>query len=195
MVRPGQTASSSTTGARPRSAPVVQHQQQALLARTQPIDEGSPLPSRTPNAWAIVGARGPGRARAARPTKHTPSGNVAAISAATASASRVLPTPPGPVRVTSGTSGRSSRSRDGGDLVLPADQRRQRPREARGRSVRLFGSGISRGGSVRVVKAEAPDVCAAPDSARGPPARSDRRRRACRGQDRRGRWRGGSSAR
>ena len=56
-------------------------------------------------------------------TNQTPPGNCSRTSAATASASRVLPTPPDPVSVTS----RSSRSElaERGDVVLPADQRRQ----------------------------------------------------------------------
>ena len=47
----------------------------------------------------------------------------------TAIASRVLPMPPGPVRVTSRTSGRLEQRRHLGDVVLAPDQRRRRHRQ------------------------------------------------------------------
>ncbi len=67
--------------------------------------------SRTPSAWAIAGSTSAGSASGARSTNQTPSPNSSPRSAATSTARRVLPTPPGPVRVTRGTSCRSSRAR------------------------------------------------------------------------------------
>jgi hypothetical protein len=53
----------------------------------------------TPTAAATAAGTSAGSRTGASSTKATPSATVAAISVATARASRVLPTPPGPVRV------------------------------------------------------------------------------------------------
>ena len=62
---------------------------------------GSPCRSGTPNASRIVAATSAPSSSAASDANHTPSVNSDAESAATCSASRDLPTPPGPVSVTS----------------------------------------------------------------------------------------------
>ena len=67
---------------------------------------GSSPVSWTPNTAATVGRTRFGSASGARSTKRTPSINAPAAAAAASRARRVLPTPPGPVRVTSGTSSR-----------------------------------------------------------------------------------------
>ena len=63
-----------------------------------------PVPARTARVWAIVGRIRLGSAIGARLTKKTPSGNSSIASAASWSASRVLPVPPGPVSVRRRTS-------------------------------------------------------------------------------------------
>ena len=68
-----------------------------------------------------------GSATPASSTNQTPPGNCSRSSAATASASRVLPTPPDPVSVTSRSSPTSSPSV--GDVDLPSDERRELDRE------------------------------------------------------------------
>ena len=56
--------------------------------------------SSTPRARAIVGRTSAGSRSGARSTKATPSGNCARVARAASCARRVLPMPPGPVRVT-----------------------------------------------------------------------------------------------
>ena len=63
-----------------------------------------PGDSRTPSAAAMVGTTRVGSVSGERSTKTTPSGKRRVIAAATAMASRVLPTPPGPVSVSNRTS-------------------------------------------------------------------------------------------
>ena len=82
---------------------VVEHQQEPAFAerggeRLGP--GGMPGASRTPSAWAIAGRTRAGSRSGARSTKTTPSGNAGAAARAASIASRVLPTPPGPVSVT-----------------------------------------------------------------------------------------------
>ena len=84
----------------------------------------------SPSALAIAPGIAAGSAIAASGTKTTPSAN--ATSRATASARRVLPPPPGPVRVSKRVSGRSRIARARLDLCPPADQRRQRHRQRGG---------------------------------------------------------------
>ena len=59
---------------------------------------------RRPSAWAMAEATSPGSLIGASATKNTPSAKCSITSAATCSARRVLPIPPGPVRVSSRTS-------------------------------------------------------------------------------------------
>ena len=59
-----------------------------------------PFDSRMPSARAIVAATSRWSRTGARSTKNTPSGKLVCAAAATVNASRVLPTPLGPVRVT-----------------------------------------------------------------------------------------------
>ena len=59
-----------------------------------------PFDSRMPSARAIVAATSRWSRTGARSTKNTPSGKLVCAAAATVKASRVLPTPLGPVRVT-----------------------------------------------------------------------------------------------
>ena len=67
--------------------------------------------SRTPRATAMAGSRRAGSRSAARSTNQTPCGNRSRASPATARASRVLPLPPGPTKVTMRAARRSSRTR------------------------------------------------------------------------------------
>ena len=83
----------------------------------------------------MAGATRAGSASGARSTKATPSAKSAASDLATRSASRVLPTPPGPVRVTRRTSGRRKQVDDGRDLALPADEAGQRGGQGRAEAV------------------------------------------------------------
>ena len=91
---------------------VVEHQQEVSL----PQRRGELLRRRTAGELAQVQGVGDrrdtrsGSRTAARETKTTPSANAVSSSLATSIASRVLPTPPGPVSVTSRISGRRSRS-------------------------------------------------------------------------------------
>ncbi len=71
------------------------------------------LLSRTPSACPMADSTNAGSRTGARSTTHTPSGKLPdpAASPAAASASRVLPTPPGPVRVSSGAASSSRNAR------------------------------------------------------------------------------------
>jgi hypothetical protein len=66
--------------------------------------------SRRPSAWAMAGSTRSGSLMAARGTKQTLPAKSGRKSRATASKRRVLPTPPGPVRVSRRTSGRRSKA-------------------------------------------------------------------------------------
>ena len=94
--------------------------------------ERRPVGASRPTAVAIDDAISSGSVTAASGTNQTPSGMAAMTSPATASDSRVLPVPPGPVSV-------SSRVRDEqvdrrGDLV-PPDERGELRRQVVGRRV------------------------------------------------------------
>ena len=88
--------------------------------------------SRTPRAAAIVGTTRSGSVSGERSTKTTPSGKSSTIPTATAMASRVLPDPPGPVRVTSRTSSLRKEGAERRDFRLAPDQAGQRDRHRAG---------------------------------------------------------------
>ena len=71
---------------------------------------GRPGSSRTPTAAATAWGTRAGSARAPSSASHTPSGWASRASAATWSARRVLPVPPGPVSVSSRVASRSRRT-------------------------------------------------------------------------------------
>ncbi len=71
---------------------------------------------------AIVGTTRAGSVSGERSTKTTPSGKASPISTATAIASRVLPLPPAPVKVTNRTSSRLQDRAQGLDLRLAPDE-------------------------------------------------------------------------
>ena len=131
--RPGAAASSpaATPAAPVQLLQVIQHQQRPAIPQ---------IPGHRVGGGPVTG-RHPGRRRsafhitsasrtAASATKNTPCGKASSSDAAAASASRVLPTPPVPVSVTSRTPGRISAARSCSRSPLPADQRRQRHRQA-----------------------------------------------------------------
>ena len=91
--------------------------------------------SRPPSAWKIAGATCSGAPTAPRETNATPSRKAPASSSATAIARRVLPTPPGPVSVSSRTSVAAEERTDRGQLALPPYQRRARRRQAGRRGI------------------------------------------------------------
>ncbi len=66
--------------------------------------------ARAPSARMIASGTCVGSFRSSSGTNHTPSGNAALVASPAASASRVLPTPGGPIRVTSRVSAAASRS-------------------------------------------------------------------------------------
>ena len=80
---------------------VVEHQQQAPVAQVglQRARSGRSGSSRTPSAAAIVVGMSGGSVSGERSAKKTPPVNSRAHCGATCRASRVLPVPPGPVRV------------------------------------------------------------------------------------------------
>ena len=79
--------------------------------------------SLSPSVWAMVGTTRAGSTSRERRTNQTPSANASTSSAATCSARRVLPMPPGPVSVTSRTSSRPQQRRERGQLLLATQQR------------------------------------------------------------------------
>ncbi len=81
----------------------------------------------TRSVAATVSHAASGSVTGASSQNHAPSGNSATTSAATCSASRVLPTPPTPVNVTNGDLRSISASDD--ELVLTADERRDLARQ------------------------------------------------------------------
>ena len=103
---------------------------------------GWPASSLRSSASAMVGRANAGSRRGARFTKYTPSGNASLSSAATCSARRVLPMPPGPVRVSKRTSSRRSRRPTAATSC-------SRPMNAVGWTGKLFGwlSRVKRGGN------------------------------------------------
>ena len=121
---------------------VVQDQQR-LAGR--PASRGAcPRPTRPgcsprPSASATAGAIIAGSVTGTRSTYQTPSANRSATSAATASASRVLPTPPGPTAVTRRCVGAAAAASAARSAARPTngvsgDGQRQRPRAARPRA-------------------------------------------------------------
>ena len=72
----------------------------ATASATVSISSTSPW-GVTPKAVAMAAGTDEGSPTGASSTSHTPSGNSSAISAPTSRASRVLPTPPTPLNVTS----------------------------------------------------------------------------------------------
>ena len=87
-----------------------------------PSSTGCAPVSRTAKAWAMAEATCVGSWTGASATNQTPSGKSAAMSCATRMASRVLPTPPGPVSVTSRTVSPQKAVDGKRDLALPADE-------------------------------------------------------------------------
>ena len=118
---------------------VVEHEQRPFVG--EGADRLGPAPARPSTRGCRARSRWPrppdhlGRSAPARPTtrrrrrrrRHR---------APTCWAKRVLPTPPGPVSVTTRRSVVAEEQGDGGQLVDPADERRQRDRQVRGRSRR-----------------------------------------------------------
>ena len=90
---------------------VIEDQEQmfASESRDQRLGEWEAPASRTPRLWAIAEATSAGSGTAASGTKTAPSANSDSSLAAASRASRVLPTPPGPVSVSRRTSGRHKR--------------------------------------------------------------------------------------
>ena len=82
------------------------------------------LVAATPTARATAAKASSTSRSALRSTKNTPSANCGTSSAAARIASRVLPVPPGPVRVMSRTSSAARRSREVAELGLPSEERR-----------------------------------------------------------------------
>ena len=109
---------------------VVEDEQDLPLAQEGVAAAPSAAAGGLPDAERLGDRRGStrsGRRAAARGTKATPSAKSAAqVGRAAASASRVLPTPPGPVRVSRRTSGPRQKRPHGRQLALAPDQRRQR---------------------------------------------------------------------
>ena len=87
-------------------------------------------PSFAPSIWAIVSLTSAGSRSADRPTQKTPALNAATSSEATSSASRVLPEPPGPARVTRREPFRTQRD-ELVPLAGPADEGGGRARQVR----------------------------------------------------------------
>jgi hypothetical protein len=108
MVTPGQARTSSTATSATAPSTCSQLSRQSSNRRS-PICRASeapaPLPrsvaSTTPSAAATSSGTTIGSPVAARSTQWTPSGQPARCRVATSTASRVLPQPPGPARVTS----------------------------------------------------------------------------------------------
>ena len=129
---------------------VVEHEERRFVRqrRDQLLDGLQPrLPRGRRAPRALLARPRPGSATPASSTNHTPPGNCSRSSAATASASRVLPTPPDPVNVTSRSAPTSRAER--GDVLVSADERRELDREVV--RVRVERAQLRmRGGQVRV---------------------------------------------
>ena len=82
----------------------------------------SPATSLIPSVSASTEGNRAASRRGARGTKANPSANALRDRPATSKASRVLPTPPGPVRVNRRTSSRSKEARDARRFVIAPDQ-------------------------------------------------------------------------
>ncbi len=124
--RRGQAARRSvTSGAASSTCSQLSRSSSACRSRRNarsPATSGRPPASRTPSTPATAEATRAGSRTGARGTNQTPSGKAPATSSATRSASRVLPTPPGPVRVSRRTPSWRSAGDGVGDLALAADE-------------------------------------------------------------------------
>ena len=89
----------------------------------------SPASRMIPSALTIAAGTSSGRCTAASDTKHAPSAKSASTARAASSASRVLPTPPGPVSVNSRTDAAAQPLADRGELVLATDRAIRRRRQ------------------------------------------------------------------
>ena len=87
-------------------------------------------PIRAPSVWAIVSVTSDGSRTLASPTQKTPALYEGTSVAAASTARRVLPEPPGPVRVRSRAPSLEPREHLG-ELTLPTDERARRVREVR----------------------------------------------------------------
>ena len=142
-------ATSSTSG---RSCSRLSRTRSSLFSRrnSPTASSSDALLSATSKVWAIAAASNRGSRTAARSTKTAPSRSSCPSSSAAASARRVLPVPPGPVRVTSRTSSRRS------SAVIAATSSR-RPRSGVGGAgsstrARSGSSGAVREGSCRKIR-------------------------------------------
>ena len=113
ITTPGQRASSAP---RSRAAPITcsrlsrMSSQASSLSRSARASSGEHVPaSSAPTARATPANTSPGWVTAASGTNAVPDPKRSASRSPTATASRVLPTPPGPVNVTNRTPGRASR--------------------------------------------------------------------------------------
>ena len=104
-----------------RSSPNVLDQRLQRRVRSRP--------GRRPTARAMPASTSSGSVTASSGTNAVPASNRSRSRSPTATASRVLPTPPGPVSVTSRTSGRPSQPGHLVDGLLPPDQRRRARRQ------------------------------------------------------------------
>ena len=111
-VSPGQPPSrSATSGAAATRCSKLSSTSSSRRSRRNAISRSTIVSSpatRTPRTWAMADATRSGSEIEAKPTNHTPPGKSSTRSAATRIASRVFPTPPGPVRVSRRRSGRRS---------------------------------------------------------------------------------------
>ena len=108
---------------------VVEDQQHPLLAdvSARVSMAGRLRLSATPSIRAIVAATSAGSRTGSSATNQIPSGNSSAAAAATCSESRVLPVPPGPVRVSSRVP--ASNATGLVELLVAADERRELGRQ------------------------------------------------------------------
>ena len=112
----------------------------------QSVGEGRSALASRPSAAATVAGTSSASASGARSTQTMPSAKCAATSWAMAWASRVLPTPPGPVSVRSGTASQEQRA-DPGKFRLPADEPGSGDEKRGGK---LGGDGSDHAGILRV---------------------------------------------
>ena len=119
--------------------------------------------SSTPSRWAMAVSTSPGSRSGARSTKTTPSAKSAVSCSATSIASRVLPTPPGPVSVSNCRSPRrSSRTTAAVTPARPMSGVRGRRRPRQGRS----GTGESPGRAAASSSARASGSAASASASR-----------------------------
>ena len=94
----------------------------AAKNRSTASSADSPASGTMPSALTIAPATSCDRSTAASDTNHAPSAKSASTARAASSASRVLPTPPGPVRVNSRTAAGAQPLGDRADLMCAADR-------------------------------------------------------------------------